>query len=192
MQKFCNIAFLKIKFNKLKMKKIILTLALIFGFAIANAQSDVITKHSGETVKGKVVKVEEYTIVFKYDGEDAENSLSKYAIQKIVYGKSGRVEDVTEKITVATEDDWEKVVVLEEKSYIAGLKKVEEVRGKTGLINFQTGNTGDKKAAKKLKMAAAAIGCPFILMTSDKTTVGANSNAIGGSQAIKTGIAYKY
>ena len=174
------------------MKKIIVTLALILGFAISNAQTDVITKHSGETVKGKVIKVEEYTIVFKYDGEDAENTLSKYAIQKIVYGKSGRVEDVTEKITVSTEDDWEKVIVLEEKSYIAGLKKVEEVRGKTGLINFQTGNTGDKKAAKKLKMAAAAIGCPFILMTADKTTVGANSNAIGGTQAIKTGIAYKY
>ena len=31
-----------------------------------------------------------------------------------------------------------------------GLKKAGEVRGKTGLINFQTGNTGDKKAEKKL------------------------------------------
>ena len=174
------------------MKNFLLLITVFFGIITANAQSDVITKHNGEIVKGKVVKVEEYTIVFKYDGEDAENTLSKYAIQKIVYGKSGRVEDVTEKIIVSTEDDWEKVIVLEEKSYIAGLKKVEEVRGKTGLINFQTGNTGDKKAAKKLKMAAAAIGCPFVLMTSDKSTVGASSNSLGGSQAIKTGIAYKY
>ena len=174
------------------MKNFLLLITVFFGIITANAQSDVITKHNGEIVKGKVVKVEEYTVVFKYDGEDAENTLSKYAIQKIVYGKSGRVEDVTEKIIVSTEDDWEKVIVLEEKSYIAGLKKVEEVRGKTGLINFQTGNTGDKKAAKKLKMAAAAIGCPFVLMTSDKSTVGASSNSLGGSQAIKTGIAYKY
>ena len=174
------------------MKKFILTLALIFGFAVSNAQVDVITKHNGETVKGKVIKLDEYTVIFKYDGEDAENAISKYAIEKIVYGKSGRVEEVTEKIVVSTEDDWEKVVVFEEKSYIAGLKKVSEVRGKTGLINFQTGNTGDKKAEKKLKMAAAALGCPFIYMTADKATVGANSNAIGGSQNIKTGIAYKY
>ena len=29
------------------------------------------------------------------------------------------------------------------------------------------------------------MGCPFILQTADKTTVGANSNALGGSQAIK-------
>ena len=174
------------------MKKIILLLAVVLSTTFANAQVDVITKHNGETVNGKVIRLEEYTVVFKYDGEDAENSLGKYAIEKIVYGKSGRVEEVSEKIVVNGEADWEKVVILEEKSYIAGLKKAGEVRGKTGLINFQTGNTGDKKAAKKLKMDAAKLGCAFVLMTSDKTTVGANSNALGGTQAIKTGVAYKY
>lgn len=174
------------------MKKIILVLAVLISGAMANAQVDVITKHNGEVVKGKVVKLEEYTIVFKYDGEDAENTISKYAVEKIVYGKSGRVEDVTEKIVVANEEDWEKVVILEDKAYIAGLKKAEEVRGKTGLINYHTGNTADKKAEMKLKKAAAAIGCPFVLMTADKTTVGANSNQLGGSQAIKKGVGYKY
>ena len=84
------------------------------------------------------------------------------------------------------------MVILEDKGYIAGLKKSEELRGKTGLINFHTGNTGDKKAEKKMKMEAAKLGCPFVLQTADKTTVGANSNAMGGSQAIKKGIAYKY
>ncbi len=173
------------------MKKIILMLALLLT-VIATAQVDVITKHSGEIVKGKVVKVEEYTVVYKYDGEDAENSIGKYAIEKIVYGKSGRVEEVTEKIVITTEADWEKVVILEDKAYIAGLKKGEEVRGKTGLINYHTGNTGDIKAQMKLKKAAAMVGCPFILMTSDKATAGYNSNQLGGTQAIKTGIGYKY
>lgn len=174
------------------MKKIILLFAVLFGLNVANAQADKIYKHSGEVVEGKVLRLDEYTVVFKYDGEDAENTFGKYAIEKIVYGKTGRVEDVTEKIIVNGESDWEKVVILEDKSYIAGLKKGGEVRGKTGLINFQTGNTGDKKAQKKLKMDAAKQGCPFILLTADKTTVGANSNALGGSQAIKTGVSYKY
>lgn len=174
------------------MKKIILLFSVILATTCVAAQTDVISKHSGEVVNGKVMRVDEYTVVFKYDGEDAENSIGKYAIEKIVYGKSGRVEDVTEKIVLAGEADWEKVVILEEKSYISGLKKVGEVRGKTGMINLQTGNTGDKKAEKKLKMAAAILGCPFILMTSDKTTVGANSNQFGGTQAIKTGLGYKY
>lgn len=174
------------------MKKIILSLALILSVTLVNAQVDLITKHNGEVVKGKVVKLEEYTIIFKYDGEDAENTIGKYAVEKIVYGKSGRVENITEKIIINGEDDWEKVVILEDKGYISGLKKVGEVRGKTGLINLQTGNTGDKKAQKKLKMDAAGQGCPFVLLTSDKTTVGASSNTLGGSQAIKTGVAYKY
>lgn len=173
------------------MKKFLLLAVAFFGFA-ANAQVDKIYKHSGEVVDGKVIRLDEYTVIFKYDGEDAENTIGKYAIEKIVYGKTGRVEEVTEKIVVNGEADWEKVVILEDKSYIAGLKKAGEVRGKTGLINFQTGNTGDKKAQKKLKMDAAKLGCPFVLLTADKTTVGANSNAIGGSQAIKTGVAYKY
>ena len=174
------------------MKKIVLLLVAVLSSSSIFAQADVITKHSGEKVSGKVIRVDEYTVVYKYDGEDAENSIGKYAIEKIVYGKSGRVEEVTEKIVVNGEADWEKVVILEEKSYIAGLKKAGEVRGKTGLINLQTGNTGDKKAEKKIKMAAAALGCPFILMIADKTTVGANANALGGTQAIKTGLGYKY
>ena len=173
------------------MKKFLFLVVGLIGF-LASAQADKIYKHNGEVIDGKVVKLEEFTIIFKYDGEDAENTLSKYAIEKIVYGKSGRVEEVTEKIVVKTEDDWEKVVILEDKAFIAGLKKGDEVRGKTGLINYHTGNTGDKKAEKKLKMAAAAMGCPFILQTADKSTVGANSNSLGGSQVIKKGIGYKY
>lgn len=174
------------------MKKAILFFVMLLSFGVANAQLDKIYKHSGEVVEGKVIRLDEYTITFKYDGEDAENVIGKYAVEKIIYGKTKRQEDVTEKIVVNGEDDWEKVVILEDKAYISGLKKVGEVRGKTGLINFQTGNTGDKKAQKKLKMDAAKQGCPFVLLTADKTTVGANSNALGGSQAIKTGVAYKY
>ena len=174
------------------MKKILLMVVFALGLNVANAQNDKIYKHSGETVEGKVIRIDEYTIVFKYDGEDAENTIGKYAVEKIIYGKTKRQEDVTEKIVINGEDDWEKVVILEDKGYISGLKKVGEVRGKTGLINFQTGNTGDKKAQKKLKMDAAKQGCPFVLLTADKTTVGANSNSLGGSQAIKTGVAYKY
>ncbi|HAH55135.1 MAG TPA: hypothetical protein DCM02_07595 [Flavobacterium sp.] len=174
------------------MKKIIFVLAMLIFGAMVNAQVDVITKHNGEIVKGKVVKLEEFTIIYKYDGEDADNTLSKYAVEKIVYGKTGRVEDITEKIIVSSDADWEKVVILEDKAFIAGLKKGEELRGKTGLINYHTGNTADKKAEKKLKMAAAALGFPFILQTADKVTTGYNSNQLGGSQAIKKGIGYKY
>ncbi len=174
-------------------KNILMFIVGLFSLSLF-AQVDVIRKHSGETVSGKVMRVDEYIVVFKYDGEDAENSISKYAIEKIVYGKSGRVQDVTEKIVVNGENDWEKVVVLEDKSYIAGLKKVGEIKGKTAFLNLHTGNTGDSKADKKLKMEAAKIGCPFIFMTADKdiNESGATGPTFGAVQSIRKGIAYKY
>lgn len=172
------------------MKKLIFIFLSVINFV--SGQTDKIFKHNGDLVEGTVVRLDEYTITFRYFNEDAENVVGRYAIEKIVYGKSGRTEEVTEKIIINGEDDWEKVVILEDKAYIAGLKKGDEVRGKTGLINFQTGNTGDKKAEKKLKMEAAKLGCPFILLTADKVTIGANSNQLGGSQVIKKGVGYKY
>ena len=174
------------------MKKIIFLMTIFFGL-VANAQTDKIFKHNGEEINGKVIKVEEYTLVFKYDGEDTENTLSKYAVEKVVY-KSGRVEQMTDKIVVNGENDWEKVVILEDKSYIAGLKKGDEIRGKTGFVSFHTGNTADSKAQKKLKMEAAKAGFPFILMTESKdiNQSGASGPSFGAVQSIKKGITYKY
>lgn len=173
------------------MKNVFILALLLVGFSL-HAQSDLIAKHNGEIVNGKVLRVEEFTIVFVYEGEEAEQTVGRYSVEKITYGKSGRVQEISDKIVVNGEADWEKVVILEDKNFIAGLKKVEEIKGKTGLINYHTANTGDRKAEMKLKKAAAAIGCPFILMTAGKTSVGASSNQLGGSQAIKKGIAYKY
>ena len=86
--------------------------------------------------------------------------------------------------------------LLETASQLTGIKeKTALVRlGLEALIAQESAKRLAKLGAteKKLKMAAAKLGCPFILMTSDKTTVGQNSNLIGGTQAIKKGLAYKY
>ncbi|MCB0445344.1 MAG: hypothetical protein KDC68_06795, partial [Gelidibacter sp.] len=81
-----------------------LFIAFMLTVTFVNAQVDQIFKHNGETVKGKVIRVEEYTITFVYDGEDAEYTIGKYAVEKIIYGKSGRVEEVTDKIDVSGKD----------------------------------------------------------------------------------------
>jgi len=54
------------------------------------------------------------------------------------------------------------------------------------MFSYNTAGSADKKAAKRIKEAAAEIGSPFILMTSDK------SDGFGVKQAIKKGIAYSY
>ena len=104
-----------------------------------------------------------------------------------MYGKSGREEKVTDKITVASKDDWENVVILEDKSEVAGLTKVEDIKGKTsGWISYRTGSGKDKKAEERLKQGAAELGCPFVLITGEK-----DPNLVN-SASIKKGIAYKY
>jgi hypothetical protein len=169
-------------------KKIILSLVVAFGSLMAFAQTaDKMKKHSGETLDVKVVKVNETTINFKYPGEDAEQTIGKYAIASITYGTSGRKEEISEKITVSGKDDWEKVMIITDPSEALGLKKGDEIKGKTsGMYSFNSAGSADKKATKKIKEEAAELGAPFILMTSDK------SDNQGIKQSMKKGFACTY
>jgi hypothetical protein len=171
------------------MKKTLLT--LIAGiFAIAGFAQDKLVKHSGETVEVKVVRVTDYSIVYKYPGEDAEQTIGKLAVGKITYA-SGRSEDISEKIVVNGKDDWEKVQIVEDKTQVIGLKKGGEIRGKTsGLMSYNTAGSADKKATRKLKEAAAELGSPFILMTQDSDARMAQGGL--GAQGLKKGVAYTY
>lgn len=169
------------------MKKLIafLALAMMSVATFAADTPDKLYKHSGEVVDAKIIRVGEYTITFAYVGETAEQVVSKYAINKIVYA-SGRSEKITDKIVVGSEDEWESVIVLEDKEQTVGLSKKEEISGKTsGLFSYQTFASADKKALKKMKQAAAKIGCPFVFISSDK-------NNVATTQALKRGFAYGY
>jgi len=171
-----------------KMKKIItvsvLTLSALFSFA---QTADKMKKHSGETLDVKVIKVNEETISYKYPGEDAEQTIGKFAVASITYGSSGRKEEITEKIEISDKGDWEKVQIITTISQVVGLKKGEEVKGKTaGLISYNTAGSADKKATKRIKEAAAELGAPFILLTSDK------SDGFGVKQSMKKGVTYTY
>ena len=179
------------------MKKLITTLFLAFAIVAAFA-SDKIFLHSGKTIDGKVIKVDDFKIIYKYEGEDAEQTIGKKAIEKIQYS-SGRTEQISEKIVIASKDDWEKVEILLDISEIVGLKKVGEVKGKS--TGGFSGSKSDKKANMKLLQAAAAMGCPFVFMTADqKTSGGGYGGGWGGgiasiassNQSLKKGIGYTY
>ena len=169
------------------MKKVISLFSMtLIAFAIfAQTASDKMYKHSGETSDVKVIKVGETTITYKYPGEDAEQVIGKFAVNKIIYS-SGRTEEISDKVTIDGKDDWEKVQIVTVPSSILGLKKGEEVRGKTSdLLTYNTAGSADKKATRKIREAAAE-GVPFILLTSDK------SDGFGVKQSIKKGVLYTY
>jgi len=170
------------------MKKITLFLAVSFAaFASFGQNNDKMKKHSGETIEVKIVKVGEATINFKYPGEDAEQTIGKFAVASITYGSSGRVESISDKVVISGRDDWEKVQIVTDPNEVLGLKKGDEIKGKTaGLLSYNTAGSADKKATRRIKEEAAEAGAPFILMTSDK------SDGFGVKQSVKKGVAYTY
>ncbi|MGV0922862.1 hypothetical protein [Empedobacter tilapiae] len=163
--------------------KNIFILGFTFLTTFVFGQVDKIYKHSGEIIEGQIKRVGEFTVEFTYDGEDAVQSLSRYSVNKVFYGKSTRIEDVSSKIEITDDNDWNKVIILEDKQLVAGLKKGDDLKSKTGWVNFRSGNGKDERAEKVLKQQAADVRCPFILLLSDKTV---------GKSAKKTGSCYKY
>lgn len=151
------------------MKKIILLLTLVFGFNITNAQVDVIKKQIGETLRGKIISVDDNVIVFTYDGKNEEFTIAKNAVEKITYGKTGQVVKTSNKITVNGEADWQKVVILESLNLTAGLEVGAKIGTSTDLANFDS-SKADSAVIKRLKMQAAALGYPFILISTDKVS----------------------
>jgi len=167
---------------------------LLLCTSAAFAQNDIIYLHNGQTVEGKVFKISESTVTFAYANEDAEQTLGKYAVEKVVYGKSGRSQNITDKIIVNSSEDWKNVIIIENTDEIAGLKRVGEVKGKTAFINYRTGEGSDRKALEKLKKDAAAMHCQFIFITTDKDIdrKSDDGGSFGQLQSIKKGIAYSY
>ncbi|WAC41897.1 hypothetical protein [Pedobacter sp. SL55] len=175
------------------MKKLILAILLAIPFVV-NAQSDKILLHNGKTISGKVIKVTEHTVIYTYDGEDAEQTFGKFAVANITYGKSGREQEITPKVEVNGEADWEKAFIIENLEEVSGLKRVAEIKGKTSFINYRTAGGSDRKSLEKLKKEAAANKCPFVLMTSDKDIdrKSATGGGFGQVQSIKKGVSYSY
>lgn len=172
-------------------KKLILIIILKLSISFVNAQSDTIFFHNGHQVAGTVVRVSEYTLTYKYLGEEVEQIAGKYAIDKI-HHKSGRLEKVSKKIEINGEEDWQKVVIIDDKSEIAGLTRIAYITGNTAFINLHTAHTGDKKALIKLQKEAAKLKCAFILLTFDRETKYLGLQGWGATQNKKGGVVFCY
>lgn len=177
------------------MKKQIITFitVLVASISMLFAQNDQIFFHNGKTIDANVSLVDDFKVIYKYVGENAEQTSSKLTIAKIIYS-SGREEEISEKVEINGKDDWEKVTLLMDKSETVGLKKVGDVQGKTtGFFSSYTSAAGtDKRSVKKLLMAAAELGAQFVYLTADKDSKGGMQSGSYGAQGNKKGIAYTY
>ena len=151
------------------MKKNILLLTLVFGFNLASAQVDVIKKQIGETLRGKIVSVDDNVIVFTYEGQNIEYTIAKNAVEKITFGTTGQIIQTSNKINLNGQADWQKVVIVENLNFTAGLEVGVQLGTSADLANYQSSN-GNSAVNKRLKMQAATLGYPFILITTDSAS----------------------
>lgn len=170
------------------MKKTIL-IPLLLLVSLVYSQQDLIITHKGETIKCSVAEVTETAIKYKYDGEQAINSVSKNAVGEIKFA-SGRIQKITDKVTVNSEADWEHVQITQAESEIEGLVRNKELIAKANSgTAFSKSTKVEQRAIEKLKREAAANGCHIILIgkSSDR------SNWAGQHVSTKvSGVAYSY
>lgn len=52
---------------------------------VAAFASDKIFLHGGKTIDGKVVKLDDFKIIYKYEGEDAEQTVTKKLLKNSIF-----------------------------------------------------------------------------------------------------------
>lgn len=160
-----------------------------------DVKPDKLVKLTNEELLVNVLSVNERDVSFTYPGEKAVTVLNKNQIKEIDFA-SGRVEKMTEKVIIASEEDWQKVVVTTLESDVIGLRRKGEVRAKaTGATAFSNQANIDARATEKMKREAARLGAHIILLQAQNTQRGSMGNAFQTAQtptSLKQGVAYGY
>ncbi len=170
------------------MKRLIYVLFLLVSLHCA-AQDEVVF-HNGTIAKGKVSEVTELSIKFCYEGEDVMNTIGRAAISEVRFS-SGRVQQMSQKIFITSEKDWEKVRIVNDKNEVLGLKSLGQVeKHSTGTWSFSTtaGHFSEKTMKKIRKEAAARGGCIVLLMSQQSQSGG----LFQSGHASMTGEIYTY
>ncbi|TZF85817.1 hypothetical protein FW774_01730 (plasmid) [Pedobacter sp. BS3] len=173
------------------MKKIVFITLTIFMSRSLFAQDKIIT-HVGDTINCKVIEVLDNSIKYRYPDEDIVSSINKTQVEKINFA-SGRSQQITEKIVVNGEEDWQKVIITNVADDVKGLKRKGEVYGKA-LGGWGAASNAKKvymKAEERLKKEAAKLGAHIIYA---KDLVVKNGEITSGqwARSMLSGVAYGY
>ncbi|MBN8665184.1 MAG: hypothetical protein J0L83_11450 [Chitinophagales bacterium] len=166
---------------------------LVLTSYMLSAQTEQIYLHNGTCMNVKVIRSDAYTYTVRLINKGSvEAQLSKYAIHTIRYD-NGIVDTISKKVEIISEEDWQKVIMVEDKSALSGFTKAGDVFGHTAFLNLHTPTSANNKAVEKLKRAAARMAAPFVLLVFDReSTLLPVLRGLGGFQCQKSGVAYRY
>lgn len=161
---------------------------LIISLVYSQNQNDIIVKHNGEHLNVKVISVDE-KITYSYPSESVVNAVGKNCVKEIIFS-SGRVQQITEKVIVTGEDDWERVQITTDPDDVKCLvRKGDITSSASNSWNFKSKTKVDKKATEKIKREAASLKAQIILIQSDSK---GNAGFLSGDSSSKNGVAFGY
>lgn len=151
--------------------------------------SDKIILISGDSIETKIISSDEFKIVYKAVSSDSNQIVSKKAVSRIDLDNGNSLK-VSDKITVGSRSDWEKVVILIDQSQTIGLKKISETKAKTtgNVSGYVSGSSIDKASNRKILEDAAEMGCPFIYIPNETSPI----NLSFSREILKRCIFYTY
>lgn len=155
------------------MNRFFCLILLVLSFMSSNAQ-DIITFHNGSTAEGKVKEVTDKFITFVYKNEDVVNQIGTITVDNIKFG-SGRIQQVSPKITISSPNDWKFVKVVYDKSEVVGLKslgQIEKHSSGTWSFSITGGHFLEKTLIKVRKEAAKKGGCIVLIYSSQSKSGG--------------------
>ena len=147
------------------MKRFFSLFILLISLSIS--AQDEIFFHNGNTATGKVSEVTDTFVRFSYEGEDVVNVIGRRAISEIRF-RSGRIQQMSEKVCVNSSLDWERVRVVNDRNEVMGLKSLGQIeKHSSGTWSFSiTAGHFSEKTLKKIRQEAAKRGGCFVLILS--------------------------
>jgi hypothetical protein len=153
----------------------LLSVISLLGFSQAGtkerAQTDSIFRLGGKVLLVNVISVSAADVVYKKPGDTQAVTLERKQIERIVY-KSGRV-DIFNKpvLQMIGADQWEAVLVTENKADIEGLFKYGMVTS-TSTSDSRSAKAAKKSATIRLQKKAANLGANIIFLTKSQAKGG--------------------
>jgi hypothetical protein len=166
---------------------------LIIFFALFTSFSafgqDVIYCHSGKQLRVKVAQVGENSISYLFSGESVVNTIGRAAVSRIQF-ESGRIEEISETISISGNDGWENVIITNNPNEIVGLKRLGEIKAKAGgYWSLRSTKGSDRKSTERIKREAAELGGHVVYLQQHETKGRA---LYSNPESFQSGVAYGY
>lgn len=142
------------------MKNLFITF-LVLSFSFAHAQNHLLHKHNGENLNINYIRNQNNIVYYTLPSSSVENQISMYAIDKIVDKSDNKLLVYSNKISVSSESDYKKVIVLTP-NQAKGLTIIETIVKPIRILKGYSPMSLVELTKNRIKKEAASKGFPFV------------------------------